>query len=61
MSVTSHFEVLTKLKGNSVDVNYCPAVKRRVENHECFSTSVFSSLFKSEDYSLAHSYTLQET
>ena len=41
--------------------NYYPTVKRRVKNHECFSRSDFSSLFISEDYSLAHSYTLQET
>ena len=33
-------------------------VKRRVKNHECFSTSIFSSLFISEDYGLAHSNTL---
>ena len=41
--------------------NYYPTVKRRVRNHECFSTSVFLSVFISEDYGLAHSYTLQET
>ena len=41
--------------------NYYPMMKRRVKNHACFSTRVFSSLFISEDYSLAHSYTLQET
>ena len=44
-----------------VNNNYYPTVKRRVKNHECFSTSAFSSLFISEDYGLDHSYTLQET
>ena len=35
--------------------------ERRQKNHECFGTRVFPSLFTSEDYSLANSYTLQET
>ena len=38
-----------------VGTNYYPTVKGRVKNHEGFSTSVFSSLFISEDYGLAHS------
>ena len=41
--------------------NNYPMVKRRVKNHECFSMNVFLSLFISKDYSLAHSYKLQET
>ena len=41
--------------------SFYPTVKRRVKNLECFSTSIFSSLFIIEDYSLAHSFTLEET
>ena len=41
--------------------NYYPTVKRRVINHECWGKSLFWSLFITEDYSLAHSYTFQET
>ena len=50
------FETLPEIR-----YNYYATIKRRVKNHECFSTSVFLSLFIREDYSLAHSYTLQET
>ena len=42
-----------------LEYNYYPTVKSRVKNHECFSRSVFWSLFISEDYSLASVFNLK--
>ena len=48
----------TILKIRNMGSNYYPTVKRQEKNNLCFSTSLFLSIFISEDYSLAHSYTL---
>ena len=59
VEIKSHVNVMEEWKWKKSN-NYYPTVKRQVKIMSALA-SVFSSLFISEDYSSAHSYTLQET